>query len=68
MKYPDLPFILFTGRGSEEMASDVIASAMTGYLQKESGSSQYEVLADRIRNAVEQYRTEQALWTTLSWY
>jgi PAS domain S-box/PAS domain S-box len=49
---PDLPFILFTGKGSEAVASDAIAADVTDYLQKESGSEQYELLANRIRNAV----------------
>jgi PAS domain S-box-containing protein len=50
---PDLPFILFTGKGSEEVASDAISAGVTDYLQKESGSDQYTVLANRIANAVE---------------
>jgi PAS domain S-box-containing protein len=49
---PDLPFILFTGRGSETVASDAIAAGVTDYLQKESGTEQYELLANRIRNVV----------------
>jgi PAS domain S-box-containing protein len=59
--YPDLPFILFTGKGSEEIASDAISAGVTEYLQKGSGSSQYTVLANRIRNAVEKYRTQSKL-------
>ncbi|WP_277541759.1 GAF domain-containing protein [Haloarcula laminariae] len=55
--YPDLPFILYTGRGSEEVASDAISAGVTDYLQKGTGTSQYTVLANRISNAVEQYRT-----------
>ena len=49
----DLPFILFTGKGSEEVASTAISAGVTDYLQKESTTSQYTVLANRIRNAVE---------------
>lgn len=56
-EHPDLPFILYTGKGSEEVASEAISAGVTDYLQKESGSSQYEILANRIENAVEQYRT-----------
>ncbi|WP_283402090.1 GAF domain-containing protein [Halorubrum sp. DM2] len=56
---PELPFILYTGKGSEEVASDAIASGVTDYLQKESGTGQYAVLANRVTNAVEQYRTGQ---------
>jgi PAS domain S-box-containing protein len=61
---PDLPFILYTGKGSEAIASDAIAADVTDYLQKESGTSQYAVLANRIENAVAQYRAEQAVEET----
>lgn len=57
-QYPDLPFILYTGKGSEEVASDAISAGVTDYLQKESGSDQYTILANRVRNAVERYRIE----------
>jgi PAS domain S-box-containing protein len=57
----DLPFILFTGKGSEEVASDAISAGVTDYLQKEVGADQYALLANRIRNAVSKYRTERAL-------
>jgi PAS domain S-box-containing protein len=59
--HPDLPFILFTGQGSEEIASDAISAGVTDYLQKKSGTGQYAVLANRMQNAVEQYRSERAL-------
>jgi PAS domain S-box-containing protein len=55
---PDVPFILFTGRGSEEIASEAISAGVTDYLQKDSGQEQYEVLANRIENVVAQYRAE----------
>jgi PAS domain S-box-containing protein len=58
---PDLPFILFTGKGSEEVASEAISAGVTEYLEKERGLGQYTVLANRIVNAVEQYRSKQAL-------
>jgi len=58
-EYPDLPFILFTGKGSEEVASEAISVGVTDYLQKETGTDQYAVLANRIRNAVERRRVEQ---------
>jgi PAS domain S-box-containing protein len=56
--YPDLPFILFTGKGSEEIASDAISAGVTEYLQKEGGVEQYTVLANRIRIAVEKARAQ----------
>ena len=55
---PTLPFILFTGRGSEEIASEAIAAGVTDYLQKGTGTDQYDVLANRIENAVERERAE----------
>jgi CheY-like chemotaxis protein len=58
-EYPDLPFILFTGRGSEAVASDAISAGVTDYLQKQSGTEQYELLANRIRNAVRARRETQ---------
>jgi PAS domain S-box-containing protein len=49
----DLPFVLYTGRGSEEVASEAISAGVTDYLQKERGTDQYALLANRIHNAVE---------------
>lgn len=51
-KYPDLPFILYTGKGSEAVAADAISAGVTDYLQKETGTDQYAILANRVRNAV----------------
>jgi PAS domain S-box-containing protein len=59
--YPDLPFVLFTGKGSEEIAAEAISAGVTDYLQKESGTGQYSVLANRINNAVEQHRAKRAI-------
>ncbi|APW96831.1 diguanylate cyclase [Halobiforma lacisalsi AJ5] len=58
---PDLPFILFTGKGSEAVASEAIDAGVSQYLRKETGSEQYAVLANEVVNAVEQYRTENEL-------
>jgi PAS domain S-box-containing protein len=63
-KHPNLPFILYTGKGSEAVASDAIAAGVTDYLQKESGTSQYTVLANKIRNAVERYRQQERAQAT----
>jgi PAS domain S-box-containing protein len=60
-QYSDLPFILFTGKGSEAIASDAISAGVTDYLQKGSGTSQYTVLANRIENAVGKYRAQRQL-------
>jgi PAS domain S-box-containing protein len=55
-EHPDLPFILFTGKGSEAVASDAISADVTDYLQKQSGPEQYELLANRIQNATQARR------------
>ncbi|MFB6253149.1 MAG: PAS domain S-box protein, partial [Halobacteriaceae archaeon] len=55
-EYPDLPFILFTGKGSEEVASEALTKGATDYLQKEVGTDHYELLANRIQNAVDKYQ------------
>ena len=57
-EHGDLPFVLFTGKGSEQVASDAISAGVTDYIQKGSGSEQYELLANRIRNGVAADRAE----------
>ena len=49
---PDLPFVLFTGKGSEEIASEAISAGVTDYVQKGGGLEQYAMLGKRIENAV----------------
>ena len=55
---PELPFILFTGKGSEDIASEAITAGVTDYLRKQTVNDQYVVLANRVRNAVDRYRAE----------
>ncbi|MFW5956215.1 MAG: response regulator [Halorhabdus sp.] len=57
--HPTLPFILFTGKGSEEVASEAIARGVTDYLQKGTGLERYALLSNRIANAVTQRRARQ---------
>ncbi|WP_396611725.1 PAS domain-containing protein [Haloferax sp. S1W] len=57
---PDLPFILFTGRGSEEIASKAISAGVTDYLRKSGRSDRFGVLANRIRNVVAKRRAERS--------
>jgi PAS domain S-box-containing protein len=61
--HPDLPFVLFTGKGSEEVASEAISAGVTDYLQKQGTgvAEQYELLARRIANAVEATRSSRLL-------
>ncbi|MGQ3327678.1 PAS domain S-box protein [Halorubrum sp. FL23] len=55
---PDLPFILYTGKGSESVASEAISAGVTDYLQKGGGTEQYEILANRVVGAAEKRRIE----------
>jgi len=51
-RHPDLPFVLFTGTGSEDVASTAAAHGATDCLSKGAGSEQYALLADRLTEAV----------------
>ena len=61
---PNLPFILFTGKGSEDVASSAVSAGVTDYLQKGGGPDLFELLANRVVNAVERRRAEREadLW------
>lgn len=55
----DLPFILFTGKGSEEIASEAISQGVTDYVQKKAGVENFALVANRVLNAVEQSRSQE---------
>jgi PAS domain S-box-containing protein len=58
----DIPFILFTGKGREEVVIDAINHGADFYLQKGGDpTSQFAELAHKIKNAVERRRAERAL-------
>ena len=59
--HPDLPFILFTGKGSEEIASEAISAGVSDYLRKGRGTERYALLANRVRNLVSQHWAENGL-------
>ena len=48
----DIPFIIYTGRGSEEVAEAAFTVGVDDYIRKEMNPSHYQVLARRIRSAV----------------
>ena len=52
------PFVLYTGKGSEEIASQALNAGVTGYFQK-GGPEQLRRLANRVGQAVEEYRTRE---------
>ena len=57
---PDVPFVLFTGEGSEGVAAEAIRAGATDYISKSTGTDQYELLANRIRNAVDGRRRQRS--------
>ncbi|ELZ34421.1 pas domain s-box [Halogeometricum pallidum JCM 14848] len=56
---PNLPFILYTGRGSEDVVRDAFRVGATDYVQKATGTDQYAVLTKRVANAVSRNRAEE---------
>jgi PAS domain S-box-containing protein len=58
-----LPFIIFTGTGSESVASEAISAGVTDYLRKSTTEAR-KLLRERIRNAVDQWRAERGLEET----
>ena len=56
-EYPELPFVLYTGKGSEEIAAKAINAGVTGYFQK-GGPEQHRRLANRVKHAAKQYQTQ----------
>ncbi len=55
---PTLPFIVLTGEGSEEVASEFISAGVTDYVLK-GGRGQFEDLLDRVDEAAAEYRRAQ---------
>jgi CheY-like chemotaxis protein len=49
----DIPIILYTGHGDEEVASAAFEAGVDDYVKKESGASHYQFLSKRIRMVVE---------------
>ena len=58
-EHSSVPFILYTGQGSEEVAEKAFTAGVDDYLRKESEPTHYQVLAKRIRHTVEKHRTDE---------
>jgi len=56
-----IPFILYTGRGSEEVAEAAFKVGIDDYIRKEIEPAHYQVLAKNIQNVVERARGEKSL-------
>lgn len=55
-----IPFILFTGKGTEEIASKAISKGVTDYVQKRK-SDHFELLSNKIENSTEHARSQREL-------
>jgi PAS domain S-box-containing protein len=60
----DIPFILYTGEGSEDVASDAIELDVTDYLTKSGGSERFTRLAHRVESVVDARRATEAAQQT----
>ncbi|WP_135304460.1 response regulator [Haloarcula amylovorans] len=47
-----LPFLLFSAREPEDVQPEAEEAGVTGFVQKGTGTEQYDVLADRVRESV----------------
>jgi response regulator RpfG family c-di-GMP phosphodiesterase len=64
-RYPDLPFILFTGRGREEVVIEAINNGADFYLQKGGDpKAQFAELNHKVLQAVKRRRTERELYNS----
>ncbi|HUS77637.1 MAG TPA: response regulator [Patescibacteria group bacterium] len=59
-KREGVPFIIYTGQGSEEVAEVAFEAGVDDYLRKELDPSHYQVLAKRITTAVVRSRADVA--------
>jgi PAS domain S-box-containing protein len=69
-EFSSIPFILYTGQGSEEVAEEAFAVGVNYYVRKEMGPSHYQLLERSILTAVEKHRVEERLRQSqreLSW-
>ncbi|MFC6954323.1 response regulator [Halorubellus litoreus] len=51
-----VPFVIYTGKGTEETRLKASDHGVSAYLQKSGGAAQFDLLADRIRQVVGEYR------------
>jgi CheY-like chemotaxis protein len=51
-RFPDLPFIIFTGKGSQRVAKQALLSDVTDYVEKGYDTQQYDILLTRIKKAL----------------
>jgi PAS domain S-box-containing protein len=60
-RYGDVPFVLFTGSGSEAVASDAISAGVDEYVRRDEPADQYDRLASAVEGLVSQARGDRRL-------
>ena len=60
-KSSTVPFIIYTGRGSEDVATDAFSVGVDDYVRKERELAHYKILARRIKHIVEKRHVEESL-------
>jgi PAS domain S-box-containing protein len=66
-RYPALPFVLFTGKGREEVAMEAIRHGADSYIMKGGDArSQFKVLANEVKLAAARREAEEAVHYNLS--
>ena len=60
-KKSDVPLIIYTGRGNEEVASKAFAAGVDDYVRKERDVAHYQLVSRRVMHAVEKRRAGQKL-------
>ncbi len=66
-RWPSLPFILFTGKGREEVAMEALHNGADSYIMKGGdAASQFKVLCHEVQNAVARREAEEAVHYNLS--
>jgi len=68
-RYPDLPFIIFTGKGREEIVIQAFDAGADYYVQKGGDTlSQFRELSHKVKRAVEKRQVEKALKVSVDQY
>lgn len=66
-RWPNMPFILFTGKGREEVAMEALHHGADSYIMKGGdAASQFKVLANEVDMAVARHEAEEAVHYNLS--
>lgn len=63
----DIPFFLYTGKGSEEIASISTGYNVDQYIQKSSGTSDWEIIGSQMLKKVKDVR-EKDMWESMLTY